>query len=139
VDADTANDPAHRIWRWSGKSKTQIITSLGHSIRGLRLNYRGEPSFQSWLMTSIPFIALGAHRRLSPWRWLLMLVPFFYLLDGEINNTAHEEGIRAHDRHTPHFRDALDSASASVMLRAFVALACALYALFGHPADRKSS
>lgn len=137
MDATAGNETARFIRWWRGKSRRQIVTSLGHSVRGLKLNYLSEPSFRSWLLVGSPFIAFGVNRKLSSWRWLLMLVPYLYLLDGEINNTAHEEGIRGYDRQDQHFQGALDSASASVMLRAFVALACALYALFGRPGDRK--
>ena len=74
---------------------------------------------------------MAAKKKLPLWRWLLIVVPHLHLLDGEANNTAHEESIRSHRARTWHFRNAMDSASFSVMLRAIGTTICASYAVFG--------
>jgi diacylglycerol kinase len=99
-------------------------------MRGVRVNYLLEPSFRAWLFLAIPFYLLGIKKRLPLWRWLCIIIPHAYLLSGEMSNTAHEETIRSHKDETWHFRNAMDSASASVGTKALVAVLAAVFALF---------
>lgn len=112
------------------KKASTFLSNMKHPFRGGKVNYLGEPSFRAWIVAGIPFYVLAVQKRLPLWRWLLMVVPHIYLLDGEANNTAHEESIRSHRSRTWHFRNAMDSASFSVFLRSIVAVMCAMYALF---------
>ena len=131
--------------RWRSKS-VRTLLDFRNQVRGVRVNWRGEPSFRAWLLLASPFYVLAAFKRISLWRWLLLIVPHMSLLAGEMYNTAHEETIRQDERDkpvvedetlrskqekTPHFRNAMDSASAAVGVKALIALICVLYALFG--------
>lgn len=121
------------------KTASAFIKNMQHPFRGGKVNYLREPSFRGWIMAGIPFYALAIKKRIPLWRWLLLVVPHLHLLDGEANNTAHEESIRSHRRHTWHFRNAMDSSSFSVLLRAAGTIICAIYALFGPDPWQKNS
>ena len=139
-ETTSVSDVEHPL-RWRSKS-IRTLLDFRNQIRGLRVNWRGEPSFRAWLLLGLPFYLVAGYKRIALWRWLLIIVPHMSLLSSEMFNTADEETIRGesiHDeepdhlesRRTHHRRNAMDSGSAAVGFKAIIALICTLYALYG--------
>ncbi|NDC62767.1 MAG: diacylglycerol kinase family protein [Planctomycetia bacterium] len=102
------------------------------AARGLRRAIRSQTSFAVHLAAAAAVIAAAAILRVSVVEWCLLAAAVGGVLAAEVFNTAIESLARAVDsRPHPRLRDALDMASAAVLLAAATAAAIGL-AVFGH-------
>ena len=93
------------------------------AFRGLWRVVRTQSSFAVHLGMAGAVGAAGALFRVSPVEWCLLFVAIGLVLMAEIFNTAIESLARAPgSRRHPRFRDALDMASAAVLLAAITAV-----------------
>ncbi len=89
------------------------------AYRGLFRAVRSQSSFAVHLAVAAVVVALAAALRVSAVEWCLLASAIAVVLTAEIFNTAVESLARAHGpgRH-PRIRDALDMASAAVLVAA---------------------
>lgn len=93
------------------------------SFRGLRRAVRTQSSFAVHLVAAASVVAAGALCRVSAGEWCLLSLAIGLVLMTEIFNTAIESLARAPgSRRHPRFRDALDMASAAVLVAAITAV-----------------
>ena len=92
------------------------------AFRGLRRAVRSQNSFAVHLTVATAVIVAAAVLRVSLVEWCLLVGAIGFVLTAEVFNTAIESLARAHDvgRH-PRIRDALDMASAAVLVAAITA------------------
>jgi diacylglycerol kinase len=92
------------------------------ALRGLRRAIRSQNSFAVHLTVAVAVIIAGVVLRVSLGEWCLLVGAIGFVITAEVFNTAIESLARAHDvgRH-PRIRDALDMASAAVLLAAITA------------------
>ena len=92
------------------------------AFRGLRRAIRSQNSFVVHLTVAVAVIIAGVVLRVSLVEWCLLVGAIGFVITAEVFNTAIESLARAHDvgRH-PRIRDALDMASAAVLLAAITA------------------
>jgi diacylglycerol kinase len=104
------------------------------AFRGLSRAVRSQSSFFVHLWVAAAVVAVAAVLRVSLVEWCLLIGAIGIVLVAEIFNTSIESLARALDtgRH-PRVRDALDMASAAVLLSAVVAAVIGI-AVFGHRA-----
>ena len=97
---------------------------FGDAFRGLRRAIRSQSSFAVHLGVALAVVIVAAILRVSPVEWCLLSGAIGFVLAAEVFNTAIESLARAHDvgRH-PRIRDALDMASAAVLVAAVTAAA----------------
>ena len=95
---------------------------FGDAFRGLRRAVRSQTSFAVHLTVAVAVVIAAAVLRVSLVEWCLLVGAIGFVLTAEVFNTAIESLARAHDvgRH-PRIRDALDMASAAVLLAAITA------------------
>ena len=94
------------------------------AFRGLARAVRTQSSFAVHLGMAGAVVAAGALFRVSTVEWSLLVFAIGLVLMAEIFNTAIESLARAPgSRRHPRFRDALDMASAAVLLAAITAAA----------------
>lgn len=106
----------------SSSSLRHWINKFRHAIRGLRVGVRGQTSFHvHFVMTALVFlVALFLHVSLVEWCLLILCIGF--VMSAELFNSALESAARAITRDfDDDIRDALDIASAAVLLAAIAA------------------
>ena len=111
----SAHTPSRTPFRtWSRK--------FADAFRGLARAVRTQSSFAVHLLAAGAVVAAGALFRGSAVEWCLRVFAIGLVLMAEIFNTAIESLARAPgSRRHPRFRDALDMASAAVLLAAITA------------------
>ena len=111
----SAHTPSRTPFRtWSRK--------FADAFRGLARAVRTQSSFAVHLLAAGAVVAAGALFRVSAVEWCLLVFAIGLVLMAEIFNTAIESLARAPgSRRHPRFRDALDMASAAVLLAAITA------------------
>jgi len=112
---------------------------FGDAFRGVSRAFRSQSSFAVHAAAAFAVVAAGAVLRVTAAEWCLLALAIGFVLAAEVFNTALESLARAIDvgRH-PRIRDALDMASAAVLVAAataavvgFVVLAPRLLQLLG--------
>jgi len=102
------------------------------ACRGLARAVIGESSFAVHLAAAAAVVAAGLVLRISAVEWALLAAAISGVLAAETFNTAIESLARAFDaRRHPRIRDALDMASAGVLLSAVTAAVIGAV-VFGH-------
>jgi diacylglycerol kinase len=98
------------------------IDKFSDAFRGLRRAVCSQTSFAVHLTVAVAVVIAAAVLRVSLVEWCLLVGAIGFVLTAEVFNTAIESLARAHDvgRH-PRIRDALDMASAAVLLAAITA------------------
>lgn len=92
------------------------------AFRGLSRAVRTQSSFAVHLWMAVAVLAAGAVFRVSAWEWCLLTLAIGLVLMAEIFNTAVESLARGPgSRRHPRLRDALDMASAAVLVAAITA------------------
>ena len=100
------------------------------AFRGLGRAVRTQSSFAVHLLMAGAVVAAGALFRVTAVEWALLAFAIGLVLMAEIFNTAIESLARAPgSRRHPRFRDALDMASAAVLLAAITAAVIGLIVL----------
>ena len=90
---------------------------FGFAFRGLRRAFRTQHSFAIHLLIACVAVAAAAVLRVTTVEWGLILAAIGMVLVAETFNTAIESLARAvHTQFHPRLRDALDIASAAVLL-----------------------
>ena len=106
-----------RLHPHSWKSK------FGYAFRGLRRAFRTQHSFAIHLLIACVVVAAAAVLRVTAIEWGLIVAAIGMVLVAETFNTAIESLARAvHTQFHPRLRDALDIASAAVLLAAGTAV-----------------
>ena len=106
--------PFGRRRAWSRK--------FADAFRGLTRSVRTQSSFAVHLVTAVAVVAVAAVLRVTPVEWCLLAVAIGGVLAAEVFNTALESLSRAVDAgHHPRIRDALDIASAAVLIASLTA------------------
>lgn len=101
------------------------------AFRGLVRAVRSQSSFSVHLAVAMAVVAAGAVFRLSPGEWALIALAIGLVLMAEIFNTSVESLARGPgNRRHPRLRDALDMASAAVLMASATAVVVGL-AVFG--------
>ena len=89
------------------------------AFRGLREGIRGQSSFAFHFVIALVAIAVAAALHMSVAEWGILLLCIMVVLSAEMFNSALEAMARAiTDETNPHLRDALDMASAAVLIAA---------------------
>lgn len=103
---------------------------FGDAFRGLSRAVRSQTSFAVHLVMAGAVVAGGAIFQVSPGEWCLLTLAIGLVLVAEIINTAIESLARGpgSQRH-PRLRDALDMASAAVLVAAVTAVLVGLIVL----------
>ena len=110
-----------RLHPHSWKSK------FGYAFRGLRRAFRTQHSFAIHLLIACVVVAAAAVLRVTTIEWGLIVAAIGMVLVAETINTAIESLARAvHTQFHPRLRDALDIASAAVLLAAGTAVVIGL-------------
>ena len=110
--ARTSSQTSSRTWS----------RKFADAFRGLARAVRTQSSFAVHLGVAGAVVAAGALFRVSAVEWCLLSFAIGLVLMAEIFNTAIESLARAPgSRRHPRFRDALDMASAAVLLAAITA------------------
>ena len=92
------------------------------AFRGLSRAVKTQSSFAVHLLAAGAVVAAGAFFRVSAGEWCLLALAIGLVLMAEVFNTAIESLARAPgSRRHPRLRDALDMASAAVLLAAITA------------------
>lgn len=93
------------------------------AFRGLRRAVRSQTSFAVHITVAAAVVVAAVLLRVSPLEWCLLVGAIGFVVTAEVFNTAIESLARAHDvgRH-PRIRDALDMASAAVLIAAVTAV-----------------
>ena len=100
---------------------------FGHAFRGLRRALRTQHSFAVHLLVAAVVVLVAAALRVSAVDWGLLMLAIGLVLVAETFNTAVESLARAVDTSFhPRLRDALDIASAAVLLAASTAVVIGL-------------
>ena len=106
-----------RLHPHSWKSK------FAYAFRGLRRAFRTQHSFAIHLLIACVVVAAAAVLRVTTIEWGLIVAAIGMVLVAETINTAIESLARAvHTQFHPRLRDALDIASAAVLLAAGTAV-----------------
>ena len=92
------------------------------AFRGLRRSFRTQTSFAVHVAVAAAVVAVAAVLRVSPVEWAILLLAIGGVLAAEVFNTAVESLARALDTGIhPRVRDALDMASAAVLVASLAA------------------
>jgi diacylglycerol kinase len=112
----------HRRQPFSSPGRRPWRRKFADAFRGLSRAVRSQSSFIVHLWAAVAVVVAAAVLRVSLVEWCLLLGAIGVVLVAEIFNTAIESLARAIDvgRH-PRIRDALDMASAAVLLAAITA------------------
>ena len=95
---------------------------FGYALRGLRRAFRTQTSFAVHLVIACVAVAAAAVFRVTAIEWVLLVAAIGMVLVAETFNTAIESLARAVDtQFHPRLRDALDIASAAVLVAAATA------------------
>jgi len=108
------------------------IRRFADAVRGVQVAMPGEASFLVHFLVATLVIIAGAVLAVSAMRWCLLVICITVVLTAEMFNTAIERLARAvtRDQH-PEIRDALDIASAAVLVAAIGAAVVGLIVLGG--------
>ena len=103
-----------------------------NAFRGLRVGVYGQSSFYVHFCVTVVVVLLGAALGVSPLEWCVLLLCIGVVLSAELFNSALERCAKAITRDfDDNIRDALDMASAAVLVAAiFAALVGAAIFLF---------
>jgi diacylglycerol kinase len=98
------------------------LHKFADAFRGLRRAVRSQTSFAVHLTVAAAVVVAAAVLRVSLVEWCLLIGAIGFVITAEVFNTAIESLARAHDvgRH-PRIRDALDMASAAVLVASITA------------------
>jgi diacylglycerol kinase len=98
------------------------LHKFADAFRGLRRAVRSQTSFAVHLTVAAAVVVAAAVLRVSLVEWCLLIGAIGFVTTAEVFNTAIESLARAHDvgRH-PRIRDALDMASAAVLVASITA------------------
>lgn len=98
------------------------LHKFADAFRGLRRAVRSQTSFAVHLTVAAAVVVAAAVLRVSLVEWCLLIGAIGFVTMAEVFNTAIESLARAHDvgRH-PRIRDALDMASAAVLVASITA------------------
>jgi diacylglycerol kinase len=106
---------------------------FGHSLRGARRAVRTQSSFAVHLLAATGVVAAAAVLRVTLSEWGLLVFAIGIVLVAETFNTAVESLARAVDTDFhPRIRDALDMASAAVLVAALTAVAIGCVVFLPH-------
>lgn len=104
------------------------------AFRGLSRSIRSQSSFSVHLAVAALVVVVAAIMQVSPVSWCLLAGAIGIVLSAEVFNTAIESLARSlGPRRHPRIRDALDMASAAVLLAAITAVVIGVI-VFGHRA-----
>ena len=94
---------------WSQKFK--------HAFRGLRIGSRGQDSFLVHIPVACFVLAAAAQLHVNTISWCILVLCIVTVISAELFNTAIEHLAKAiTEDFNPHIRDALDIASAAVLV-----------------------
>lgn len=97
---------------------------FGHALRGLKRGFRGHSSFYVHVFAAAAVMAAGLVLGVSLVEWCLLIGCITAVFAAELFNTALEETVRGlTDEYRESLRDALDIASAGVLIAALGAAA----------------
>jgi len=117
------NESSRVVARWRRK--------FACAFRGFRIGTRGQSSFHVHFPAIMAVVALAWWLRLSREEWLILLLCIVGIVTAEMFNSAIEHLARAITREqNPEIRDALDVASAAVLI-ASVGAAIVGLSIFG--------
>jgi diacylglycerol kinase len=103
------------------------------AFRGLRRSFRTQTSFAVHVATAVAVVAVAAILRVSPVEWALLVLAIGGVLAAEVFNTALESLARALDTGIhPRVRDALDMASAAVLVASLAAALVGMIVFIPH-------
>lgn len=126
ADASDADDAAAGDDRSAGRWPRKF----GHAFRGTWRAVRSEDSFAVHLPVALAVIVVAAALRIPPRDWAPLVAAIGAVLVAELVNTAIESLARAlGPRRHPRIRDALDVASAAVLVAAASAVVIGLLVL----------
>lgn len=116
----------------SPKSLAHWLRKFRNAFRGVRVGVRGQSSFYAHCVMMLLVVACGAALGVSPLEWCVLLLCMGLVLSAEFFNSALESCAKAiTSDFDDHIRDALDTASAAVLLASvFAALVGAAIFLF---------
>jgi diacylglycerol kinase len=98
------------------------VRKFTDAFRGLARAVRTQSSFAVHLAVAAAVVAVAAILRVTPVEWCLLVAAIGGVLAAELFNTAVEALSRALDAgHHPRIRDALDIASAAVLVASLTA------------------
>lgn len=110
---------------WSAK--------FGDAFRGFKRGIRGESSFFAHFFAAAVVLTVGIALQPSRWEWCLLVLCVTIVLSAEMFNSCIERLAKAVDKnHNPTLGEALDIASAAVLIAALGAAAVGLL-IFGPP------
>ena len=90
-----------------------------HAFRGIRIGSRGQNSFLVHIPTACFVLAAAAQLHVSTLEWCILVLCITIVFATELMNTALEHLAKAVTKEfNPHVRDALDIASAAVLITA---------------------
>lgn len=108
--------------RSQGSSRTWS-RKFADAFRGLWRAVRSQTSFAVHVAAAVGVVAAGALFRVQAWEWGLLTLAIGLVLMAEIFNTGIESLARGPgSRRHPRLRDALDMASAAVLVAAITAV-----------------
>ena len=108
--------------RWRNTVPRTWSRKFADAFRGLGRAVRTQSSFAVHLLMTAAVMAAGAFVGLSALEWCLLALAIGLVLMAEVFNTAIESLARAPgSRRHPRLRDALDMASAAVLVAAMAA------------------
>ena len=88
-----------------------------HAFRGLRIGSRGQNSFLVHIPVACFVLAAAIQLHVSPLEWCILVLCIASVIGAELFNTAIEHLAKAVTKEfNPHVRDALDIASAAVLV-----------------------
>jgi diacylglycerol kinase len=87
------------------------------AFRGVRCGMRGQLSFRVHIFMAFAVVVAAALLRAQLWQWCALLLCIAGVLTAEMFNSAMEHFAKAVEpNHNPQIGDALDTASAAVLL-----------------------
>ncbi len=90
-----------------------------HAFRGLRISSRGQDSFLIHIPVACFVLAAAAQLHVNTLSWCILVLCIVIVISAELFNTAIEYLAKAiTDEFNPQIRDALDIASAAVLVAA---------------------
>jgi diacylglycerol kinase (ATP) len=103
------------------------------AFRGLRRSFRTQTSFAVHVAAAVAVVAVAAILQVSPVEWALLVLAIGGVLAAEVFNTAVESLARALDTGIhPRVRDALDMASAAVLVASLAAALVGMIVFIPH-------
>jgi diacylglycerol kinase (ATP) len=114
------------------RTRQTLLNKFRFAGRGLRRGVRSESNFFVHLFMAAAVIAAGSVLKCSPTEWCLLALAISTVLSAEMMNTALEHLAKAiTERRNTFIGDALDMASASVLLASLGAATVGVLVLGG--------